>query len=261
VHHLPVVLVDIRFGGGPAPFRHTLHIVLAGVKTVGAWATSIVHLASTSSMCLIRPYTLIRFQCKVPTKSMEQGPSSAANSLSASQESPWILQSPRAHYRIRVLPPLIHVFSQINPVNDLPPCFLKVHSNTLFQSTTGSSKWFISLRFPYQNIVFTPPNPILVTCPAHFMPPLCSSRLCNCLQYPVISTPRPPPKINISPSVFYSRKPSTYVLPLRETVLDPYDNRQNCSTVYFILLDSEIEDMTYWMELWLTSLEFHLLLN
>jgi len=28
VHLFPVVLVDIRFGGGPAPFRHTLQSFL-----------------------------------------------------------------------------------------------------------------------------------------------------------------------------------------------------------------------------------------
>jgi hypothetical protein len=38
----------------------------------------------------------------------------------------------------------------------LPPNFLRIHFSIIFPSTSRSSKWRLSLRFPHQNPVFSP---------------------------------------------------------------------------------------------------------
>ena len=53
------------------------------------------------------------------------------------------------------------------------PCltshFLKNHVNIILPSTPGSSKWYLSLRFPHQNPVNTYPLPHIATCAAHLI--------------------------------------------------------------------------------------------
>ena len=68
---------------------------------------------------------------------IQQSPSEA-NSSSGGQEVP-ILLNPKVHYHFHKSPPLAPILSQINSVSTLP-------------SMPRSSKWFLSLSFPYQHL-------------------------------------------------------------------------------------------------------------
>ena len=118
---------------------------------------------------------------------MEQSSAWEANRFSDSQEIPRISWNPKFLYRIYKGPPPVPVMSQINPVHSPTSHFLKIHLNPLnaelnpichllallgphhifhvsglrvniiLPSMSRLSKWYLSLRSPYQNPVCTSP--------------------------------------------------------------------------------------------------------
>jgi hypothetical protein len=76
-----------------------------------------------------------------------------ANSHSANQEIPRLLQNPKAHYRVYKSPPLARILIQINPVYNFPSCFYKIHINIILPSTPRSSEWSLLVSFFYQYFV------------------------------------------------------------------------------------------------------------
>ena len=85
------------------------------------------------------------------THSLEQRPSWEANSTSASQEPPHILQNPNFNYCVHNSPPLNPILSNGNPVHNLPFCFFKTNFNIILPSTTRSCKWSLYLKFSHHN--------------------------------------------------------------------------------------------------------------
>ena len=99
--------------------------------------------------------------------SMEQSHSWKANQFSARQAIPTFYGNRKVHYRIhKCLPPVL-TLSQPYPVYNPTSHFLKIHLNIILPSMPGSSKWSLSLRFPYQNPVCTPPLSLHSTCPVY----------------------------------------------------------------------------------------------
>ena len=96
------------------------------------------------------------------TYSMERSPSWEAYRLAASRDVPRVVWNPKVHYRIYNSPPSVPILSQINPFHASHP--LKIHLNINLPSTHGSSKWSLSLTFPYQTLCAALPYPLRVTC-------------------------------------------------------------------------------------------------
>ena len=96
------------------------------------------------------------------TYSIKQIPSSKANQLSASQETPRILYNPKVHYHIYKSPSHVPILSRINPVHATSH-FLKIHFNIILSSKLGLSSCFFPSSFPTKTLY------------AHFLSPVCST--------------------------------------------------------------------------------------
>jgi hypothetical protein len=78
--------------------------------------------------------------CILLTNSMDQSPSSEANSHSASQEIPCLLQNRKVHYRIHEVAPLVPILSQLHPVHTFPSRSFKIQPNIILSSTPKFSE-------------------------------------------------------------------------------------------------------------------------
>jgi hypothetical protein len=71
-----------------------------------------------------------------------------ADRFPASQEIPHILWNPTVYHRVHKCPSPVPVLSQIDPVHAF-------YFNIILSSTSGSSKWSLSPKYPHQNFVHT----------------------------------------------------------------------------------------------------------
>ena len=131
---------------------------------------------------------------------MRQSPSRGANRFSASQDIPRILWNPKVHCRIHKCPPLVAILSHINLVHAPTSHSLNIHFNIIIPSMPESCTLSLTLRFLYQNPVYTSPLPTTCYMPAHLILLDLITRIkfgeqyrSLALHYVVFSTPLFPP--------------------------------------------------------------------
>ena len=187
---------------------------------------------------------------------MEQRPSLKTNRFSARREISRILWYPDVHYHIYKCSPTVPIRSRIDPVHALASHFLKIHLNILL-STSGSSKWSLSLRFPHQNPVYTCTFPIRATCFSIWSPNQYWVRSTHnqaphfvvFLHSPVTSSLLGP---NILLSTLFSNTLSLRsFLNMSDQVLHPYKTTGKIVVLYTVIfkfLDCKLEEKSYCTE-------------
>jgi hypothetical protein len=87
--------------------------------------------------------------------SMEQSPSSEANSQSAGREIPRSLCNPQFHNHLHNSPLLVPIPNHTYPVYNFPPYFPNIHSNCNFPFMPMSNEWSLSFGFSHQSFLST----------------------------------------------------------------------------------------------------------
>jgi len=82
-----------------------------------------------------------------PTNSMDQSPSSEANSHSYSQEIPRLWRKPKVHYRVHKSLRADPTLCQNHPVRTFPPYLPKIHCNIILPSKLGLPNGLFALGF------------------------------------------------------------------------------------------------------------------
>ena len=175
--------------------------LLSKVKT--CWERAVLEPSKNNTYLLkyLINYLLTYLFTYLLTYSIVQSPSSEANWLAASQETPRFSRNPKVHYRTHKRPPPVSILGQPNPVHITTSHLLEIHHNITHPSTPRSPQWSLSLRFPHQDPIHTLSSPICATCPAHLILldfiirtilgeqyKSFSYSLCNLLHSPVTST-------------------------------------------------------------------------
>ena len=187
-----------------------------------------------------------------------------SNRFAASQETHRILWNPNVHYRIHKSPPPVPILNELDPVPTPTSHFLKIDFNIILPSATGSSKWYLSLRFSHQSPVYASTLPHSCYMPhlyhsSRFNHPKIlseeyrslNSSLCSFLHSPVTSSLLGP---NIPLSTVFSNTLSLRSsLNVNDQVSHPYKTTGNITVLYywiFIFLDSNLEDKSFCTEWW-----------
>jgi hypothetical protein len=96
----------------------------------------------------------------------ELSPSWGAANRAAPQELPSILWNPEVQCRFHKSPPLVPIFSHINPIHTIPSYLSKMHFNIVYSPTFWPSQWSLSFWLYHIILYAFLFSPIRATCPA-----------------------------------------------------------------------------------------------